>query len=199
MQFALSFQRVAQLNKLNCASSKANKDWPSGKAHEVMTQPMKKYKPEDTMAEIQMEKALSKLTLTRKKDPNNLLDKLSAIKCRYNIDMSKSKKKAQVFRVSGTHYARVISTTQMIWREKGRELTCDKLLKEMHIQWHRAGNKTQEEKDYDNEDEVVATATQEAGKKKAYSNPDKDKMCNHCKKKGHVETKTLEEASQIDS
>ena len=27
------------------------------------------------------------------------------------------------------------------------------------------------------------------GKKKSYVNPDKDKTCNHCKKKGHVESK----------
>jgi hypothetical protein len=95
-----------------------------------MAQLVKEYKLEDTMAEMEMEKALLKLTLTKKKDPNNLaLNKLSAIKGRYNIDMSKSKKKAQVFKVSGTHYASVISTTQMIWRESGRELMCNKLLK----------------------------------------------------------------------
>jgi hypothetical protein len=107
MQFTLSFQKVAQLNKLNRAS-RANKDWPSGKAHEVMTQLVKEYEPEDTMAKIEMEKPLSKPNLT--------------IECRYNIDVSESKKKVQVFRVCGTHYASVISTTQMIWREKGREL-----------------------------------------------------------------------------
>jgi hypothetical protein len=63
------------------------------------------------MAKMEMKKALLKLTLTRKKDPNDLLDKVSAIKCRYNIDMSKSKKKKQVFRVGRTHYASVIFTT----------------------------------------------------------------------------------------
>ncbi len=48
MQFALSFTKVAQLNKLNCAgrtnkdAGRTNKDWPSGKAHhEVMTQLIK--------------------------------------------------------------------------------------------------------------------------------------------------------------
>jgi hypothetical protein len=59
----------------------------------------------------------------------------------------------------------------------------------MHIQWHIAGNKTQNEKDPNNDNEVVATATQKDSGKKAYSNPDKEKTCNHCKKKGHVETK----------
>ncbi len=95
MQFTLSFQKVAQLNKLNRAT-RVNKDWPSGKAHEVMTQLVKEYEPDDTMAKMEMEKALSKLTLNKKKDPNDINDKLSAIKCRYKIDLSESKKKAQV-------------------------------------------------------------------------------------------------------
>ncbi len=71
------------------------------------------------------------------------------------------------------------------------ELTCEKLLEEMHIQWWIAGNKSQDEKESENEDEVAATATtkdKDGGKKKQYVNPDKDKTCNHCKKKGHVES-----------
>jgi len=60
-----------------------------------------------------MEKALAKLTLTRKKDPNNLMGKLSAIKCRCNIDLCASKKKAQVFRVGRKHFASLISITQI--------------------------------------------------------------------------------------
>jgi len=95
MQFALSFQKVAQLNKLNRVTG-VNKDWPSGKAHEVMTQLVKEYKPDDTMAEMEIEKALSKLTLNKKKDPNDINDELSAIECRYKIDLLESKKKAQV-------------------------------------------------------------------------------------------------------
>jgi hypothetical protein len=39
-QFTLSWTKVAQLNKLNHAT-RANKDWSSGKAHEVMVQIMK--------------------------------------------------------------------------------------------------------------------------------------------------------------
>jgi hypothetical protein len=190
MQFALSFQKVAQLNKLNRAT-RVNKDWPSGKAHEVMAQLVKEYKPDDTMAKMEMEKALSKLTLNKKKDPNNINDELSAIECRYKIDLSESKKKAQVLRIGGAQYSSVIATTQMIYKSKGADLTCKKLLEEMHNQWRIAGNKSHDEKDSDNEDEVVATATEKESrrKKKPYINPDKEKTCNRCKKKGHVENR----------
>jgi hypothetical protein len=61
---------------------------------------------------------------------------------------------------------------------------------EMHNQWRIAGNKNCNEKDSDNEDEVVAVPVNKDIKKKTkYVNPDKDKTCNHCKKKGHTEKK----------
>ncbi len=66
-QFVLSWVKVSQLNKLNCAT-RANKDLPSRKAHEVIIQLVKEYKPDDTMAEIEMVKALNKLNLGKKKD-----------------------------------------------------------------------------------------------------------------------------------
>ncbi len=82
--------------------------------------------------------------------------------------------------------------SQMTYRSKGVELTCGKLLEKMHNQWWIAGNKSQDKKDSDNEDEVAATAAtkdKDSGKKKPYVNLDKDKTCNHCKKKGHMENK----------
>jgi hypothetical protein len=59
----------------------------------------------------------------------------------------------------------------MIYRSKGVELTCEKLLKKMHNQWCIAGNKSRDKTEYDNEDEVAATATTkdkdgDSGKKK---------------------------------
>jgi hypothetical protein len=144
------------------------------------------------MVEMEMEKALNKLSLGKKKDSNNLNNELSAIKCRYELDLTKLKKKAQIFRISGAQYASIISMTHMIYRSKGEELTCEKLLEEMHNQWRITGNKSQDKKDSDNEDEVAATATtkdKDGRKKKPYVNPDKEKSCTHCKKKGQMENK----------
>jgi hypothetical protein len=44
---------------------------------------MKEFKPEDTMAEMEMERALAKLKLGPKKDPNKLLDQFASIEYRY--------------------------------------------------------------------------------------------------------------------
>jgi hypothetical protein len=58
---------------------------------------VKEYEPDDTMVEMEMEKALRKLTLSKKKDSINLLDEMSANECRYKIDLTESTKKMQVF------------------------------------------------------------------------------------------------------
>ncbi len=80
-----------------------------------------------------MEMALAKMKLGPKKDPNSLNDATASIECRYSIEMTNSKKKAQVLRLGEVMYSLVIAMTQMIWREKGKELPVATLLNEMHI------------------------------------------------------------------
>ena len=75
---------------------------------------LKEYEPEDMMAEMEMELALNKLKLGPSKDPNDLLNELAAIECRYLLELTDSKKKAQVMRLGGKVYASVIATTTMI-------------------------------------------------------------------------------------
>ncbi len=96
-------------------------------------------------------------------------------------------------------YSSVIAITQMIWREKGKELPVATLLNKMHIQWWVAGGKNRDKKGSDDDEELVvpAIATEKkgeikCGEKKMYKNPNKDKICNHCKKKGHVEASCWE-------
>jgi hypothetical protein len=81
MQLALSFNNVLLLNKLNCEKRRDKTNWPTRKAHQVMLVIVKEYKSEDTMAEIEMERALAKLNLGSKKDPNELLNVIASTKC----------------------------------------------------------------------------------------------------------------------
>jgi hypothetical protein len=100
---------------------------------------VKDLKAEDTIAKMGMERALAKLKLGPKKDPNELLDKITSIKCRYLLELSKSKKKEQVLRLGGTQYSSIIATTTIIHCEKNATLTIEKLLEEMHLQWRLSG------------------------------------------------------------
>jgi hypothetical protein len=103
MQLALSFLNMSLLKKIDCKKKK-DKKWPTGKAHHVMTALIKEYEPEDTIAKMEMEQALSKMKSGSKKDPNKLLNELASIECRYLLELSKSKKKAQVLHLGWAQY-----------------------------------------------------------------------------------------------
>jgi hypothetical protein len=166
MHLALSFSNVSLLNKLNCKKKK-DKKWLTGKAHHVMTALIKEYEPENTMAKMEMEQALSKMILGSKKDPNKLLNKLALIECRYLLELSKSKKKAEVLRLGGEQYSSIIPTTSMIYRNNKATLTTKQLLEKMHIQWHLAEGKPREDKYSDNKDGLALVASTKKGGKKS--------------------------------
>jgi hypothetical protein len=46
---------------------------------------IKEFEPKDTMAEMEMEQALTKMNLGPKKDPNELLNKLTSIECKHSL------------------------------------------------------------------------------------------------------------------
>ena len=80
----------------------------------------------------------------------------------------------------------------MIYREKAKPLTTEKLLEEMHLQWRLSGGKSGiGDKDSNKDDEVALTATGKKGGKlegkKKTNNSNANKKCNHSDKKGHVE------------
>jgi hypothetical protein len=85
----------------------------------------------------------------------------------------------------------------MIYRKNKKTLSTEKLLNEMHLQWRFAGGKSKEDKDSANEDEIllIAMYTKKGGKKPngrgnpKKENPNKDKICDHCNKKGILRTR----------
>ena len=80
-----------------------------------------------------------------KKDTNELLNESASIECRYSLELSKSKKKAQVLRLGGVQYSSIIATTSMIFCNNKAMLTTEQFLEEMHIQWHLVGGKSRED------------------------------------------------------
>jgi hypothetical protein len=166
MQMALSFTQVKLMNKLNIKKHR-DKDCPTGKAHRVMPPLIRKFEPEDTMAEMKMEQALAKMKLGPKKDPSKLLNKLASIECKYSLELSNSKKNAQVLRLGGSLYSSIIATMNMIYCKKSKTLTCEALIEEMHIQWRLSGVKGKDNKDSDDDKEVTLVATIKKGGKAA--------------------------------
>jgi hypothetical protein len=152
------------MNKLNIEKCR-DKDWPTEKAHRVMSALIREFKPEDKMVEMEMEQALAKMKLGPKIGPSKLLNKLSSIKCKYSLELSNSKKRAQVLRLGGSLYSSIIATTNMIYRKKSKTLTCEALIKKMLIQWRLSGGKGKDDKDSDNDKEIALVATTKKGGK----------------------------------
>ncbi len=57
---------------------------------------VKEYKPEDIMVKMKIERALAKLKLGAKKDPNELLNKFASIKCLYSLKLNESRRKLRL-------------------------------------------------------------------------------------------------------
>ena len=55
-------------------------EWPSGLAHKVVSELFKKYQPQDTMTKAELRQQLSRVTLKKNKE----FEQLAAIKKRYN-------------------------------------------------------------------------------------------------------------------
>ena len=132
-QFILTFGTESLLNKVKL-EERRNKDWPTRKAHAVMTNIKTVYEPSDTMAEMDMEIEFCKLMLGLKKNPKDLNDKLAAIKFCFGIELTNAKKKAQILRLGGTHDAGVITLTTLLQKQQGKVETSAMLLQEMHNQ-----------------------------------------------------------------
>jgi hypothetical protein len=85
----------------------------------------------------------------------------------------------------------IIATTNMIYPEKGKYLTCEVLIKEMYIQWRLSTGKGKDDEDSENDEEVALVATNKKGGKAAGNiegnNPNANQKCKHYLKKRHVE------------
>jgi len=91
------------------------------------------FNPDDSIAETELELALSKLKLTNKKNPRKLLEEIAWCEVKYGVPVSDGKKVAQLIRLGGKKYGTVITVTQMC--KKSKKVTCT-----ANTLWTRCGN-----------------------------------------------------------
>jgi hypothetical protein len=80
------------------------------------------FNPDDSIAETELELALSKFKLANKKNPRKLLEEMASCEVKYGIPVSDGKKVAQLIRLGGKKYGTVITVTQMC--KKSKKVTC---------------------------------------------------------------------------
>ncbi len=86
------------------------------------------YYPDDSIAEAELELAMSKLRLNNKKNPQKLIEEIASCEVKYGVPVSDSKNIAQLIRLGGKEYETVITVTQMCKKAEGViDRNCDVL------------------------------------------------------------------------
>jgi hypothetical protein len=129
-QFIQAFSSISLLDKVN-HERKADKNFPSGKAWKLWKEMKDEYNPDDSIAEAELELALSKLRLTKKKNPRKIIEEIASCEVKFGIPVSDSKKVAQLICLGGSEYGTIISVTQMCKRSEGKACTSKNLVDKM--------------------------------------------------------------------
>ena len=70
----------------NMALSTMTDEWPGGLAYEVVAKLKRTYQPKDTMSEVEMQRALMKVSMKKNDDPSVLFQQISSISLSYNSE-----------------------------------------------------------------------------------------------------------------
>ncbi len=149
------------------------------------------YNPDDLIAEAELELAM-RLQLNNKKNPQKLIEEIASCEVKYGIPVSDSKKIAQLIRLGGKEYGTVITVMRMCKKTERVTCTSKHIVDEMWKQWQVKGGKECGKENSDNEEGTsLAKANDKSKGKKKKGDKEKKKetcTCNHCQKKGRIET-----------
>ncbi len=93
------------------------------------------FNSDDSIAETELELALSKLKLANKKNPRKLLEKIVSCEVKYGVPVSNGKKAVQLICLGGKKYGTVITVTQMCKKSEKVTCTAKHIVDEMWKQW----------------------------------------------------------------
>ncbi len=133
-QFIQVFATMSLLSKVNL-QKKADKLFPSGRAWKLWAELQGDFNPDDSIADTELELALSKLELANKKNPRKLLEEIASCEVKHGVPVSDKKMVPQLIHLGGKKYGTVITVTQMC--KKCEKVTCTTkhIVDEMWKQW----------------------------------------------------------------
>jgi hypothetical protein len=95
-QFIQAFAMMSLLSKVNL-QKKADKLFPSGRAWKLWVELQGDFNPDDSIAEIELELALSKLKLVNKKNPRKLLEERHRVRSNMEFQSATERKLHNLF------------------------------------------------------------------------------------------------------
>ena len=137
--YILSFETPEMMNKVT-EEQAHDQDWPGGKFTRIWNRIKEDEKPDDDMAEFELDEDLRKITLSRKKDLKHLLAKILAVEIKFGITIGDKKKMATILRAGKRDYAQVMTITITKHTVK-REATLKEMVMAMYKQCRLQGYK----------------------------------------------------------
>jgi hypothetical protein len=153
-QFIQAFPTMNLLSKGNL-QKKADKQFPSGKAWKLWIKLQGDFNPDDSIAETELELALSKLKLTNKKNPRKLMEDIASCEVKYGVLISNGKKIAQLICLGRKKYSTVITVMQMCKKSEGVTCTPNHIVDKMWKQWRIKGGKEKGDEEEEEESTLV--------------------------------------------
>lgn len=130
--FTMAFQTESLLTMVYKAQTN---NWPSGLAYLVVKALFKKYRPDDLMAEVELEAMLSEVGMSGKTDPSVMFEQIENIRNRFrktSVSISEARLMAAVIAGVPMEYRSVISSTQQVMKGK---LTMESLEEALCDHW----------------------------------------------------------------
>ena len=162
-QFIQAFPRMNLLSKVNLQKN-ADKLFSSGRAWKLGMELEDDFNPDNSIAENELELALSKLKQNNKKNPQKLMEDIASCEVKYGVPISNGKKIAQIIRLGGKKYGVVITVTQMCKKSEKVTYTPKHIVDKMWKQWHIKSGK--EKGKEDNKEETTLTKVDDKAKEK---------------------------------
>jgi gag-polypeptide of LTR copia-type len=132
--------------------------WPEGKASDIIKQLLKKYKPQDTITQVELTQKLNKITMKRNANPATLFERLSTIENQYNMPGKKIEEAdliAVVLDAAPAEYQSVLTAEQ---QRRGPDLSVADLEDAMNQRWRQTQIPRTGGKDKNDNNEVSLAA-----------------------------------------
>ena len=100
----MSFETPEMMNKIT-KEQDHDPDWPGEKFTRIWTRIKEDEKPDDKIAEFELDEDLRKIKLSRKKDPKDLLAKILTVEIKFGIKIGDVKKLSTILRAGKRDYA----------------------------------------------------------------------------------------------
>lgn len=190
MQALILASKNETLMKIIKKEIKADPDWTGAKASKITRELCKEFQPDDDVTESKMEDEIVRLKFKTGENPQAACTKLNALEVKYNLTITKVKKRTVVVRLYKKVYPQTITIMDMMQKANAdahNVATSDEMVDELYKQWRleTGGGTVKKSKDDDERANDTALNNVDMKAPGAFASV----TCYNCEQKGHKANK----------